>query len=138
MVLLLAVMQWSHMFFVHQTLQHAVREAGRQALVGSMKSGGTTEASVEAAALRTLYAGSMGLLPSSNARIFFTNQNNTNADFGGANATFTIRVEYTYDYHTPLVRFYNALIGANNNFNSGSDLVASSTFVSEKYNDDFL
>lgn len=137
MVFLLAVMQWSHLFFVHQTLQHAVREAGRSALVGATEWGGVTQPSVEAAARQALYATSMGLLPSPNARVYFSNQSNTNTDFGGPNATFTIRVEYRYEYHTPLVRFYNAFIGQNN-FNSGSDLVASSTFVAEKYNDDFL
>jgi hypothetical protein len=138
MVFFLAMMQWSHMFFVHQTLQHAVREAGRQALVGQTNVGGVAHATVEAAARQILCNSSLGLLPSPNARILFTNRSTTNQDFGGANATFTIRVEYRYGYHTPLVGFYNALFGGHNNFNNGSNLIVSSTFVSEKYNDDFL
>jgi len=138
MVVLLALMQWSHMFFVHQTLQHAAREAGRLAVVGATNYSGTTFASVEAAARAIMYSNSAGLLPSPNAQILFSNRTTTNQDFGGPNSTFTIRVNYRYGYHTPLIPFFNALFNGNNHFNNNSNLVVSTTFVAEKYNDDFL
>lgn len=138
MIILLALMQWSHMFFVHQTLQHAVREAGRKAMVGVTNYNGSGYASIETAARQILYDNSMGLLPNPSAQILFANKNNTNQNFGGPTATFTIRVNYPYRYHTPMVRFYNALFGGQNNFNDGSNLVVSTSFVAEKYDDDFL
>ncbi len=138
MLVILALAQWSHMFFVHQTLQHAVREAGRNAAVGITNIGAASYGSVEQAAYTILCASSLGLLPSDNAHVHFNNDRDTNAWLGGANATFVIRVEYRYGYHTPLIPFFNAFFGGPNNFNNNSNIVVSSTFVAEKYNDDFL
>jgi Flp pilus assembly protein TadG len=134
MVMMLALMQWSHMYMVHQTLTHAVREAGRVGIVG-LTNNGTTEQTV----LTALYTNSNGLLPSSKARVFFNDMDITNgsASLGGPTAVFNIRVQYRYQYHTPLVGFFNAFFGANNKFNNNSNLVVSSTFQAEKYNDDF-
>lgn len=138
MLVILALTQWSHMFFVHQTLQHAVREAGRNAAVGITNIGAAAYGSVEQAAYNILCANSFGLLPSDKAHVYFNNDRDTNAWLGGANATFVIRVEYRYGYHTPLIPFFNAFFGGPNNFNNNSNIVVSSTFVAEKYNDEFL
>ncbi len=140
MIVLLALLQWSHMLFVHQILQNAVREAGRNALVGNTNASGQAYLKPEDAARRKLYDWSLGLLPNPNATIKFSNTGSTNADFGGPTAIFTIRVEYPYNYHTPLVGFFNALFaeGGRNNFNNNSNLVISSTFQAEKYDNEFL
>lgn len=135
MVIILALLQWSHMYLVHQTLTHAVREAGRVGIVGL-----TNDGSVELTVIRALYTNSNGLLPSSQARVFFNDMDITNnaASLGGPASVFNIRVQYRYPYHTPLVGFFNAFFGPNNKFNNNSNLVVSSTFQAEKYNDDFL
>lgn len=135
MLIMLALLQWSHMLYVHQTLQHAVREGARAGIVGYTNFG-----TVERTVLQTIYSNSNDLLPASGARILFNNVNatQTNSSLGGPAALFTIRVEYRYTYHTPLVGFFNGFIGGNNNFNDGSNLVVQSTFQAEKWNDDFL
>lgn len=140
MIVLLALLQWSHMLFVNQILQNAVREAGRNALVGNTNAFGQSYTSPEAAARQKLYANSLGLLPNPNAKVTFSNTGTTNSDFGGPTAVFTIRVDYPYNYHTPLVGFFNAIFaeGGQNNFNNHSNLVISSTFQAEKYDNEFL
>ncbi len=134
---IITILQWSHMFYVQQTMQHAIKEAGRLAQLGATEYGGTDFGTVEAMYMAALYSNSMGLLPSANAKYTMKNDRTTNADFGGANATFTVSVAYRYNYATPLVGFFNAFFGPGNRFNDGSNLVVTHTFVAEKYDDQF-
>lgn len=133
MVLMLAIMDYARMFYFQQQLQHAVREAGRAGIVGSTNYGGTVQSTVQ----QVLYDKSGGLLPSANATITYSNRSNTNSNVGSASDTFTVRVDYAYDFITPLVPLFKATFNSSTTLTNHYDLVASSTFVSEKYNDDF-
>ncbi len=138
MCLLMAIMDFSRMFYIQQTIQHAVREAGRVGIVGATTYRGEHFANPTQTVLKVLELQSAGLIPSERARVSLSSRETGPGTIGLANSTFTIRVEYDYDHIAPFEPFVRALISSGKKvINARRTLVASSTFVAEKYNDEF-
>ncbi|GEM_PF-2649986 len=135
LLIFLGIMEWSRMFYTREVLVHAVREAGRFGQVGLTAYDGTDYGSPQSAIVQVLYDSSCGLLPSTKAAVIFSNDTTTNADIGLANSTFTIRVEYQYDFISIFGPFVKKLSGED--MTNSFKIVASSSFKAEKYNDDF-
>jgi Flp pilus assembly protein TadG len=130
------MIEFSRMFYYRQAIVHAVREAGRFGQVGLTNVAGSSFASVQAAVTQVLYNKSVGILPSGNATIKFSNSRNTNASIGVANDLFTIRVDYRYDFITPLGPVIKAVHGATGVSNRYT-LTCQSSFKAEKWNDEY-
>jgi Flp pilus assembly protein TadG len=133
MLILLGGMEYARVFMTQQVLTNAVREAGRVGQVGNTSVNGTNYGSPQAAVAAVLASKSLGFIPSSRATVTYKNSSNTNNNIGLANATFTIAVDYRYDFVTPLggmMRYFGAISPT-----TGFVLRARSTFKSEKYND---
>lgn len=138
MCLIMAIMDFARMFYIQQTIQHAVREAGRVGIVGATTYRGETFSNPTQTVLRVLETQSAGLIPSPRARVILSNRDNGPGSIGLANSTFTIRVEYDYDHIAPFEPFVRALISRGSQvIEPRRTLVASSTFIAEKYNDEF-
>ena len=136
--LMMAVMDFARMFYIQQTIQHAVREAGRQGIVGATSFRGESFSDPTQTVLRVLKAQSAGLIPSDRARVFLSNSDNGPGSIGLANSTFTIRVEYDYDHIAPFEPFVRRMItGGKSVIEPRRTLTASYTFIAEKYNDEF-
>ncbi len=138
LTLLMGMLDFSWYFFRQQTLTHAVREAGRLGQVGLTSYEGQSYASVQETVLAALEARSGGLLPSPDATVTFSNDTTAESNVGLANSTFTIRVDYPHTFVTPIASLVRLLSRDQSvTFAPEYTIAISSTFKSEKYNDDF-
>jgi Flp pilus assembly protein TadG len=136
LMMLLGMIEFARMFYFRQVIVHAVREAGRFGQVGLTNFNSMSYGSVQAAVTQVLYTKSAGLLPSAKATVKFTNSRDTNNSIGMANDLFTIRVDYNYDFISPLGPLVKAMYGGAGVTNKYK-LTCQSSFKAEKWNDQF-
>jgi len=98
-LLIFGILDFGRAFFVHLTLQHAVRQAGRFAVTGQQSTGGSREDSIKAAAQQAAVGLDIRTLTITSC--CSTNSGSNLA--GGPNDTITILMAVDLPLITPLI-----------------------------------
>lgn len=110
LLLLFATLDFSRLFFTQLTLQHAMREAGRFGVTGERLPDPDHPQSLQSrlASIKQIVRNSAVGVTIDPNNIIITSVNGGASNAGGPGDTFTISLQYSFHFITPLVgQFFN-------------------------------
>jgi Flp pilus assembly protein TadG len=125
MLVLVAIIELSMMFFATLTMQYAVREGARFAITGRANDGGTSTQQRYATVIAKIRDNSLGMYERTNCMVSvngksYVSTGYSNAMFGGAGDMVVLQLDCAWPVTTPLLSTF--FTGGKNSFAVGATM----------------